>query len=406
MAGGTLAWALGHAGYNVCLLESQKFSANAVPELINERSVVLSYSSRIILEQLELWQDVRHSVVPIHRIHVSEKGRFGITRLHREDEGVEALGYVIRNSVYLKNLYKHLATQDKVTVLPATTLREIIRRPAGVEFGFTGGNTGEAGEAALLIAADGTDSPVRKLLSIGQSRRSYEQAAVIANIVCEQDHAHVAYERFTKSGPLALLPLGPKVMAMVFTVDAGDLENVLAWDDEQMLKAIQNRFGFRMGRIEKIGKRLGFPLNLVQSDEQYVGRILLMGNSARTLHPVSGQGFNLALRDIALLVELLSVNGEPGERDLDILLLDFYRQRRFDQRSVVRFTDALARTFRGQAPGFSHLRSCGLVGLDVVPSLKHLLARHSMGVATRLPNLNRLQAMIRMAESDRQQVPN
>ncbi len=395
MVGGTLAWALANAGYRVCLLEPQRFSADSIPELMNERSVALSYSSRVLLEHLGLWQDIKDQVCAIRHIHVSERGRLGASRLHADEEDVEALGYVVRNSIFLKTLYEKLDAVPGLTMRSGASLVSINRQVDRIEYFYSMEDKNESGSARLLIASDGSNSPVRKMMSIGETNTAYDQTAVIANVQCELEHKNTAYERFTDSGPLALLPLADKTMAMVYTINSEDTDSVVGLDDQEMLLKLQERFGFRLGRFEKIGERLAFPLALMQSDEQFNGRVLMMGNAARTLHPVSGQGFNLALRDIALLIEALTISGkltDPGE---NALIRDFCQQRRSDQKSVVRFTDTLVRVFRGNAPVFSHLRASGLTALDLMPPVKHLLARQSMGLSNRLPNLAKLTSKIK-----------
>ncbi len=395
MVGGTLAWALGKAGYKVCLLESQTYTPDSVPDAINERSIALSYGSRLLLEHLGLWDGIRHFCNPIDHIHISEQGRFGASRLHAEEEEVESLGYVVPNSVFLKSIYSLLEFADNTEVNSGSIVKAISQQADRITIEYELAGKLRSANASLLLAADGSHSCVRRLVSLNETVKPYDQAAVIANVVCELDHNNTAYERFTDTGPLAMLPLGTKLMAMVYTVESDELENTLALDDQRMLEALQKRFGYRLGRFTDIGKRLGFPLSLLESEKQHTGRVLMMGNSARTLHPVSGQGFNLALRDIALLLESLTAGGvltDPGDYSL---LQRFCEQRKSDQRSVVRFTDSLVRIFRGKAPGFSHLRALGLMGVDFIPPLKHLLARHSMGLETHLPNLSHLSQQIR-----------
>lgn len=392
MVGGTLANVLSRLGYSICMIESQTFAPDSTPELIDERSVVLSYSSKVLLELMGLWDGIESKLAPIRHIHVSERGRFGTTRLHARDENVDALGYVVRNSCFMKNLYAKLHERDGDLQLHTNATLESIKQEADhVEYAVRGQN-GESwnGQAKLLIAADGTLSSVRNMISIGTTSNDYNQAAVIANVRCENNHNNTAYERFTEQGPLALLPLDERLMAMVYTIDLGQMSDTCSWSDEKMLKALQQRFGFRLGRFETIGKRLAYPLCLIQSTQQSLGRVILLGNAARTLHPVSGQGFNLALRDSALLLESLSLNGrlsDPGQVDS---LKQFCQQRQMDQKSVVGFTDTLVKVFRGKAPAFSHLRAAGLSGLDSLPPLKHFLAQQSMGMTTRLPNLTNL----------------
>ncbi|HBR98820.1 MAG TPA: 2-octaprenyl-6-methoxyphenyl hydroxylase [Gammaproteobacteria bacterium] len=390
MVGGTLAWGLVKAGYSVALLEPQSYRPDAVPPLLNERSVALSYSSRVLLDALGLWSDIAGEASPIAQIHVSERGRFGATRLHAREERVEALGYVVRNSVFLQALYRKLSELPHLALVSGAKLSDITQHPDRVRVRAEQGGETLAGDARLLIACDGSQSSVPTMLGLQQSTKTYEQSAIIANLHCAKPHQGTAYERFTPSGPLAMLPLAPNTMAMVYTVASTDAPGLMALDDTQMLARVQRRFGYRLGHFEHIGARVEFPLALVQSSEQYRGRVLMMGNSARTLHPVSGQGFNLALRDSALLLEKLVSQGRDGDPGSVDVLRDFCQERQRDQRDVVRFTDTLVRVFRGRAPGFSHLRALGLSGLECLPPLKHRLARQSMGLGNRLPDLSQL----------------
>ncbi len=394
MVGGSLANVLADVGYSVCMIESQAFTPDSTPELIDERSVVLSHSSRVLLELMGLWKGIESMLAPIEHIHVSERGRFGATQIHAADESVQALGYVVRNSSFMKNLYAKLqGTKENLQLHTNSSLLSLKQNSDRVDFEVKG-PTGQAwkGSAKLLIAADGTMSTVRDMVSVGTTAQPYNQAAVIANVRCEKGHKNTAYERFTEQGPLAILPLEARLIAMVYTVDLDQMQVVKAWSDEQMLTALQQRFGFRLGRFEEVGKRLAFPLSLVQSNQQSLGRVVLLGNAARTLHPVSGQGFNLALRDVALLIETLIADGVLPDPGQEKGLQEFCEQRQLDQKSVVGFTDTLVKVFRGKAPVFSHFRAAGLTGLDSFPPLKHLLAQQSMGLATRLPNLANLRS--------------
>ncbi|MDO6461762.1 2-octaprenyl-6-methoxyphenyl hydroxylase [Granulosicoccaceae sp. 1_MG-2023] len=405
LVGGTLAWALANAGYQVRLIEPQAYVSEERPLLINERSIALSAGSRVILSQLGLWDGLAGEPATITDVHVSEKGRAGFTRLHAAEQGVPALGYVVPSSLILRRLYGRLDglanLRMEVGAVPAMPAQQSDRVTYRLQ---RSGEADSHGACRLLLACDGTQSPLRSLLGIETRRNDYEQVAVLANVQCEKPHQGVAYERFTDEGPLALLPLGERHMAMVYTVEADQLEAFLALSEAQMLASLQRRFGYRLGRFTAIGDRVTFPLALIDSSAQSRGRVLLMGNAARTLHPVSGQGFNLALRDVAALLETLTKNGVLEDPGAASLLADFCAQRHRDQQNVVRFTDTLVRAFRGRRPLFSHLRALGLQGLDHVTPLKQIFTRHNMGMASRLPDLNPLQAQIRRNNAARQKV--
>lgn len=389
LVGATLAHALGKTGYSITLLEADTYDPRNVPEVLDERSIVLSHGSRVLLELLGLWQKIAPLVEPIRHIHVSEQGRLGVTRLSAESENLDALGYVIRNSLYLEQIYHQLSlATDNLQLRAPAKLLGLQQNSDGVSLQVSeGGGEGSDLNCRLLIACDGTQSAVASELGIKPSVSDYDQVAVIANVRCEREHRFTAYERFTAEGPLALLPLQQQLMAMVYTVDAESRQAVCEQDDASMLEALQKRFGYRLGYFTAIGKRFAFPLRLVQRQQQVEGRVVLLGNAARTLHPVSGQGFNLAMRDMAALLEPLTAGVAETDPGSASVLQAFAQQRRRDQRAVVDFTDTLVRVFRGESPGFSHLRAGGLLLLQELPYLKHRLARQSMGMAGRLPDL-------------------
>ena len=389
--GGTLAWVLGAAGYKICMVESQAYQNSAVNNAYDERSVALSYGSKVLLQKFGLWKGLSKISAPIEHIHISERTRFGAARLHAKDEAVSALGYVVRNSVYLNEIYAKLRKMRQVKILSQASITSIEQTDS--QLNLMAEESGQLVQlrCSLLLAADGSQSSTANKVGFKFKETSYEQAAVVANVCCELDHKNTAFERFTNTGPLALLPLDVKVMALVETIDHKNLPAALALSDQQMMQSLQERFGYRLGRFKKIGERMGFPLALSECGQQHKGRVLLMGNSARMLHPVSGQGFNLALRDIAFLAERLSVNGVVEDPGHPTILDSFVQDRQPDQRSVVRFTDSLVRIFRGQTPMISRLRAAVLVGIDILPPVKHLLAKQSMGMNTRLPNLSPLE---------------
>jgi len=222
---------------------------------------------------------------------------------------------------------------------------------------------------------------------------------VITNVTPERAHHNRAFERFTDSGPLALLPMGDNRCSVVWTVRGDRADEVMSLEDAPFLNALQERFGARLGSFLRVGKLRAYPLKLVRAEEHVRPRLALIGNAAHTLHPVAGQGFNLGLRDVAVLAEVLS-NAAAAGRDIGALevLQDYARWRRRDHFKMIAFTDGLARVFANPLAPLRALRNIGLLTVDVVPPLKHVLTRHTMGLAGKLPRLARGLSLLRSAE--------
>jgi 2-octaprenyl-6-methoxyphenol hydroxylase len=244
--------------------------------------------------------------------------------------------------------------------------------------------------ARLLVAADGGRSAIRERLGVAQRHHAYGHHAVIANLTPSLPHDGVAYERFTESGPLALLPMTGNRCGLVWTAREADLADVLALDDRAFLAVVQERFGFRLGRFLAVGRRSHYPLELRLADTQVLDRVAIIGNAAHTVHPIAGQGFNLGIRDVAMLADVLVAAHRTG-RDLGSLAVikDYEATRRRDQRTVALATDALARLFVNPLGPLRLARNLGMVALDALPPARHLLVRVGMGLAGPQPRLGR-----------------
>ncbi|MGD8910225.1 MAG: 2-octaprenyl-6-methoxyphenyl hydroxylase, partial [Chromatiales bacterium] len=327
---------------------------------------------------------------PICRIHISDRGHFGFAHLDCVDEGVEALGYVVTARAMGEVLQPGLAEQSGVTFISPAKLTSFRVESDQVKVNLRQGDGTSEFSARLLVAADGGDSRIRQLLSVPLREREYGQTAIIANLTSSLPHRGVAYERFTDSGPLAMLPMTEGRISMVWTAKDDQVDALMTLGEEEFLDALQERFGYRLGRMEKVGQRFPYPLRLRQATEQVRPRVALIGNAAHTIHPVAGQGFNLGLRDVAVLADLL-FDASRGHLDVgDMALLKRYADwRSRDQRRVARITDTLARLFANPLAPLRMARNLGLLGLDGLPGLKHGVARQFMGINDRLPRLGR-----------------
>lgn len=393
MVGATLAWALQAASYRSALIESADIRKTTPPGY-DERSIVLSYGSSRILEWLDLWPQLALQAEPIYDIHVSECERFAVTRIRAREEGVPALGYVIPARCLGELLIPRLlqcASERLHLYSPAQPLA-VRQLDDNVELELRCGDGSEILRTRLLVAADGADSTVRRLLDIDATTVDYRQDAIITNVSTQCPHRNVAYERFTDSGPLAMLPLRPygeepNRCAVVWTLRAGQADDLLALDEGAFLDRLQRRFGNRLGRFLRCGIRAGYPLTMINSELKVSGRTVLIGNAAQTLHPVAGQGFNLALRDAAMLLQcLLDSPGDPGTASL---LVDYRERRARDQRRVILFTDGLVRLFSNDLSPLAHARGLGLLSMDLLPGLRRRLVQQGMGLNMPLPRIGR-----------------
>lgn len=389
MVGASLARAMSGQGLSIGIVEAFPIESASQPSF-DDRVIALSWGSRVILEAIGVWQDLSPAAEPIRHIHISERGHFGFTHLDHVEEGVDALGYVATARAMGEVLQKDLAKQKDISFICPAKLKGFETRADAVDALLDLAGEEKRVSAKLLIAADGGDSQVRELLSIPMKESGYDQTAIIANLTSSKSHEGMAYERFTDSGPLAMLPMTDERISMVWTARDDQVDGLMSLSNEDFLQRLQDRFGYRLGKLETIGRRVSYPLKLRQAVEQTAQRVALIGNAVHTIHPVTGQGFNLGLRDVAVLADLLcdaaAEKSDPGD---EYLLQAYDRWRRRDQQAVALITDSLARMFANPMRSLGVARNLGLLGLDALPSLKHLVAKQFMGLNGRLPRLAR-----------------
>lgn len=390
MVGASLAVALAPLPLRVGLIEAVKFESSAQPSY-DDRTVALSYGSKRIFESLGVWSRLEaRGATPIQRIHISDRGRFGFARLDAGEAGVEALGYVVENRALGQALKPVLAESTNLTVFCPATVEDVAFAEGAATVTFRRNAKLETLSARLVVAADGGFSPVRNKAGIEARRTDYHQTALVTNVTSELPHHNVAYERFTNNGPLAFLPMSENRCAVVWSLSPEKVEALQALDDAKFLAALQEHFGTRLGRLLKIGKRVAYPLALTKVSEHIRQRLVLIGNAAHTVHPVAGQGFNLGLRDVAVLAQVINEAQREGRDIGELTVLDGYaRWRKRDNLAVSTFTDGLVRIFSNDMAPLSLVRNLGLVAVDLFPPAKRLLLRMSMGLAGRLPRLAR-----------------
>ena len=392
LVGATLALALAQLELSVVLIEAAAFGSSDHPSF-DDRSTALSNGSRRIFEGLGVWPLLEREATPIRRIHISDQGRFGFARINAAEQNLDALGFVITNRIMGAALWRRLA-EARVTVLAPARVADLRLNPPrrSIDCVLESDRTATV-EARLVIGADGMRSIVRETAGIGATTWDYQQAALVTNVLSQRFHDHVAYERFTSAGPLALLPLTEGRVGLIWTFAPDAAQQAVDLPDAAFLEKLQAAFGFRLGRFMRVGTRQLYPLSLTRSDEHVADRLAIVGNAAQALHPIAGQGFNLGLRDAASLAEVLAdglkqqgASFDPG----DALLLQRYRAwRQADRQKIVAFTDGLVRLFTQPFAPIKVMRDAGLLAFDLMPAAKDALAQLSLGAAGRIPRLAR-----------------
>ena len=402
----------GHVGLSFALLlahhgiASTLLEKNSYPEIsptddrtrshyLDSRNTALSRRTVQIYEEIGLWSQLQSHACRIDAVQISEQGSFGRAQLNKEDEQVESFGQVMENAWLGRKLLLAAQHEPLITLIDNADVTAVNQQSDGVTLTFSYYN-GEEGEQQLqgsvLVACDGRDSTVRQLLNIGTTTYDYEQTAIVGVVETSMPHHHVAIERFSPAGPLAVLPLTDPEgdgnteyqtgyrRSVVWVCPTGDEAQYLE-DDAHFLATLQHAFGSRAGTFVAAGRRGAYPLTRVLAKRQVQGRCVIMGNAAHTLHPVAGQGFNLCMRDAHVLAQMMSMQVLKGADIGDVKLLKRYEKaRQTDQKRVIRFCDAVVHGFTHPNPAIKLARNVALVAFDKLPNIKPLVAHYAMGL--------------------------
>ncbi|MGG2098003.1 2-octaprenyl-6-methoxyphenyl hydroxylase [Acinetobacter haemolyticus] len=390
MVGLSLALMLAKSNIAVKLLEAVKYpnydDENLAPyhSSFDARNTALSRRSVQIYQKLGLWDALKQHATPILQVHITEQGSFGKARLVAEQEKVESFGQVIENAWLGRVLLTKVRQQPLIELIDGVQVTSLTQDADQVQIeAMRNGEYIHSLKSKLVIAADGRDSFCRQAIGIGVDEHDYDQVAIVTTVQTSKPHQQVGFERFSALGPLALLPLpGEYRRSVVWPVKKGtEAEWLGEENDQHFLDALQETYGDRAGKFEKTGKRFSYPLSQVLAHKQAVGRVVLMGNAAHTIHPVAGQGFNLCLRDadvlVRFLMEQLAKSDDIGQPDN---LLAYEQARLKDQQRVIKFCDSVVRGFSNQNPILKLIRNTGLVAFDVIPGIKPLVANYAMGL--------------------------
>ncbi|STX40340.1 2-octaprenyl-6-methoxyphenol hydroxylase [Legionella donaldsonii] len=374
LTGATLMLALANKGYSTLLVDANSFS-NKVNSDFDARTLALSPASVRILQLLAIWPLLLKDATPITTIHVSDQYRFGAARL--QGEVTHPLGYVVEMQSINRALHELLKGAE---ILAPAKLTALDKQEGLATISSAAGEC--TVQAKLIVAADGAESAVRRFSGLRVKLKEYGQQAIVANIGLARAHREQAYERFTSSGPLALLPMTDNRAALVWALPPDEAKRLMALNESAFLTALQQAFGYRLGRFLKVGKRVIYPLRQVFMPEQIAWPLVFVGNAAHTLHPVAGQGFNLGLRDVATLAQCIIEDGLN-----DKMLQRYQAMRRHDQTAIIRLTDGLISLFTSRLPGVALARNLGLIAMDNSALLKKILTRYTRGFAGITPDL-------------------
>lgn len=380
LVGASAALAMARAGRSVALVEPNR--AEAPAPAWDERCIGLNAASIEILRELGVWDGIAGEAAPIRSTVICEAGRPGSVRFTAADAGLDALGY----NTPLRAIHGAL-----LAALPDAGVRLLEGRAVtGMQIGGDQAqlrlDDDSTIDARLVMACDGTDSPLRARAGITVESRDYGQTALVSTIAIARDHDGCAWERFTPSGPLAMLPRAPGRCTVVWSQPPADTGALAALDDDAFAARLHEAFGARLGAFGASGRRMCWPLRQVVATRVTAPRLLFAGNAAQTLHPVAAQGFNLGLRDCAAAAAVAGAHADPGS---ERALARYAVLRADDRRAVSAFTDRLVRLFASRAPGLAGLRHLGLTGLAATPAAHREVMLQNLG----LPALARLRAV-------------
>lgn len=383
MAGATLALAIsrltqGHLP--VHLIEAVSPDNSSHPGF-DARAIALAQGTCQQLTRIGVWPAIADCATAIRTVHVSDRGYASFVTLNAEDYHIPALGQVVELHDIGRRLFALLQNAPGVTLHCPQRVTAFQREQDRVNVTLSDGS---ALEGSLLVAADGSRSSLAAQCGMLWQSHDYQQIAVIANVTTSHPHHGRAFERFTEHGPLAMLPMSDGRCSLVWSHALNTREQVAGWSDSEFCQRLQQAFGWRLGRITHVGARHHYPLALTTAARTFAHRLVLVGNAAQTLHPIAGQGFNLALRDVISLAENLSqawqMQQDPGSFSV---LAAYQQQRASDKAMTIGMTDSLVHLFANSWAPLVVGRNLGLMAMEYFTPARDVLAQRTLGWVAR-----------------------
>ena len=379
LAGNCLALMLKNTGLRIAIVEAAtREELHASPA--GDRALALAAGTVQTLNTLGLWQGISKTATAIKHIHISDQGHFGKTRLSAQKEQVEALGYVI-SARDIETHIANLVSESTIELIAPARVVGLMSSDNEIFINLKQGTESLNITAKLLVGADGGLSSVRQLMGITQNVTEYEQTALVTTIKSSLANNNTAYERFTASGPLALLPVGSHSCSVVWTRKDEDAQALMLGSEADFIAELQQCFGYKLGQLSLTAPRRAFPLSLIRAEKMVVDRTVIIGNAAHQLHPVAGQGFNLGFRDVVQLAEQLIKQHETNNDIGDASFLNTYANtRKKDHDRTIGFTNTVVNVFSNEWLALVTARNIGLTLLDYIPTAKSMLTRQAMGM--------------------------
>jgi 2-octaprenyl-6-methoxyphenol hydroxylase len=372
LVGASLAVALQHSERKVALVDAR------IPSSEDKRLFALNAASCDLIKNLGLWPELAQYAAPIHQVHVSNQGHFGAVRLRREDAQLSSLGHVVPAYVIESAFNDALGKIANLSLYRPAVLKSLVQHDGCATLTVESGGNNIELQAPVVIGADGTDSTVRKHVKIETETFDYQQSAIVTRTKLKRTHHHIAYERFSQEGTIAMLPLMDDECATIWTTDNEKVSEWMALSDADFLSKLQQQFGYRLGKLQSISERYRYPLRMLRAKKNRDGGVLLIGNAAHTMHPVAAQGFNLALFEVAVLAEAL--------RETPIDLESVEKRICAQEKKSVNVSHQLTRMF-SPASKLAGLWQVGMIGLDMALPLKRSFIERLIGRSGNVPDL-------------------
>lgn len=379
LVGASLGCALQNQNLKVALLDHSPLPKHSSSDPLEARALALSDTSVQCLETLKIWPKISAHASAIQSIQISKQKHFGVSTLCAKDAQISALGYVISAALLEQALIQTLETLANISVFRPDEILDLERKE---NIWLIRLKSQKILRTKLLVAADGAESYLRKHQGIGIKIQDHQETAMVFNVVLTQAHQNIAYKRFTRDGSIALLPFGKNQMKCVWIVPSAKIHGFENLSETEFLEKWQATFGYRLGRLTQWGKRFSYPLKSMYAENIYGDRLVLIGNAANTVHPTAAQGFNLGLRDAAMLAEIIM---EAQKAHQDIGSIDVLRRyanaRSRDHQNIRQLTDRLRES--------SLLQHLGILASEWVLPFKHLILEQGLGKNEILPKLCR-----------------
>ena len=386
LVGLTLGVALGQYGVETAIIDSIPLD-NYLSKEFDGRASSIALGSKNLLDTIGVWSNIKSQAQPILQIRVSDGNAPFFPHYDHLDVGDDPLGWMVENRSLRQSLLQKIKEYPNIKQYVPISVKSVDFRNNFVIFNLS---NGDKIESSLAVAADGRNSFMRQQAAIKVTEIPYKQTGIVCTVKHEYSHQGIAHERFLPSGPFAILPLANNCSSIVWTEKNSIAPKILNLKPQDFMNELRERFGNFLGRIDLVGSRWSYPLSLCHANNYVSRRLALIGDAAHSIHPIAGQGFNLGIRDCAILAEFIVENCRLGlDLGNDELLKKYQSYRRFDSVMMIAVTHGLNHLFSNHSGALQVVRGMGLSAVNQAPPIKRFFMRHAMGLVGDLPRLVR-----------------